>query len=49
VIVVPGFGNEGDYGEICKVCLSRVANIPTIVDFVGKISKAASEEAKQKE
>jgi hypothetical protein len=49
VIAVPGFGNEGSYGEIHKVRISRVVNIPTIIDFVGMMSKATSEEAKQKE
>jgi serine/threonine protein kinase len=49
VIVVPGFGNEGGYGEIRKVQILRVVNIPTIIDFAGKMSKATSEEAKQKE
>jgi hypothetical protein len=49
VIAVPGFGNEGGYGEICKVRISRVVNIPTVIDFAGKKSKATSEVAKQKE
>jgi serine/threonine protein kinase len=49
VMAVPRFGNEGDYGEIRKVRISRVANIPTVVDFVGKMSKVMSEEAKRKE
>ena len=49
VIVVLGFGNERGYEEIHNVHLSKVANIPTIIDFVGKMSKVASEEAKWKE
>jgi hypothetical protein len=49
VIVVPRFGNEGCYEEIRKVQISRVINIPTVVDFVGKMSKATLEEAKRKE
>jgi hypothetical protein len=49
MIAVPKFGNEGGYGEIHKVRISRVVNIPTIIDFVGKMSKATSEQAKQKE
>jgi serine/threonine protein kinase len=49
VIAVLGFGNEGGYEEIRNVHFSKVANIPTIVDFVGKMSKVASEEAKRKE
>jgi serine/threonine protein kinase len=49
VIAVPGFGNEGGYGEICKVRISRVVNILTVIDFVRKMSKATSEQAKQKE
>jgi hypothetical protein len=47
--VVPGFENEGGYGEIHKVRISRVVNISTIIDFAGKMSKATSEEAKRKE
>jgi hypothetical protein len=46
VIAVPGFGNEGGYGEIRKVRVSRVVNIPTVIDFAGKMSKATSEGAK---
>jgi hypothetical protein len=46
VLGVPGVGNEDGYGEICKVCISRMANIPTIVDFAGKIFKAALEKSK---
>jgi hypothetical protein len=49
VIAVPGFGNEGGYGEIYKVRISKVVNIPTVIDFAGKMSKATSEEAKRKE
>ena len=49
VIAVLGFGNEGSYGEIHKVRILRVVNIPTIIDFIGKKSKATSEGAKQKE
>jgi hypothetical protein len=33
MIAVLGFGNEGRYGEIHKVCRSRMANIPAIIDF----------------
>jgi hypothetical protein len=43
VVAVPRFGNEGGFGEIRKVRISRVASIPTIVDFVGKMSKALNE------
>jgi hypothetical protein len=43
VVAVPGFGNESGYGEIRKVRISRVASIPTIVDFTGKMSKAVNE------
>jgi hypothetical protein len=43
VIVVLGFGNEGGYGEIRKVQISRVANIPTIIDFARKMSMTAKE------
>jgi hypothetical protein len=46
VIAVPRFGNEGSYGEIRKVRISRIVNIPTVIDFVGKLSKATSEGAK---
>jgi serine/threonine protein kinase len=49
VIVVPGFGNEGSYGEIRKVRISRVVNIPTVIDFARKMFKATSKEAKRKE
>jgi hypothetical protein len=49
VIAVPGFGNEGGYGEIRKVQISRVVNISTVIDFAGKKSKATSEGAKRKE
>jgi hypothetical protein len=49
VVAVPGFGNEGGYGEICKVRISRVASIPTIVDFAGKMSKAVNKVDKQVE
>jgi hypothetical protein len=49
VVAVLGFGNEGGYGEICKVCISRVASIPTIVDFAGKMSKAVNEVDKRVE
>jgi hypothetical protein len=49
VVAVPGFGNEGGYGEIRKVRISRVASIPTIVDFAGKMSKAMNEVNKQVE
>jgi serine/threonine protein kinase len=49
VIAVPGFGNEGGYGEIRKVRISRVVNISTVIDFAGKKSKAKSEGAKRKE
>jgi hypothetical protein len=49
VIAVPGFGNEGGYGEIRKVRISRVVNIPTVIDFARKKSKVMSEGAKRKE
>jgi hypothetical protein len=49
VVAVPGFGNEGGYGEIRKVCISRVASIPTIVDFAGKMSKTVNEVDKRVE
>jgi serine/threonine protein kinase len=49
VVAVLGFGNEGGYGEICKAPISRVASIPTFVDFVGKISKAVNEVDKRVE
>jgi hypothetical protein len=49
VVAVLGFGNEGGYGEIRKVRISKVANIPTIVDFVGKMSKAVKEVDKRVE
>jgi hypothetical protein len=49
VIAALGFGNEGDYGEIRKVQISRVVNIPIVIDFAGKMSKATSEVAKSKE
>ena len=49
LITVPGFGNEGGYGEIRKVQISRVVNIPTIIDFARKKSKATLEGAKWKE
>ena len=46
VIAVQGFGNEGGYGEIPKVQISRMVNIPIVIDFAGKMSKTASKEAK---
>jgi hypothetical protein len=49
VIAVPGFGNEGGYGEFRKVRISKVVNIPTVIDFVGKMSKATLEGAKRKD
>jgi hypothetical protein len=49
VIAVPGFGIEGSYGKIRKFRISRVVNISTVIDFVKKMSKATSEEAKRKE
>jgi hypothetical protein len=49
VVAVPGFGNEGGYGEIRKVRISRVANILTIVAFAGKMSKAMNEVDKRVE
>ena len=49
VIAVMGFGNEGSYGKIHKVRISRVVNIPTVIDFAGKKSKATSEEPNRKE
>ena len=48
VIAVPRFGNEGGFGKIRKVQISRVVNIPIVIDFAGKNSKATSEEAKRK-
>jgi hypothetical protein len=44
-----GFNNEGGYEEICKVCISRMMNTPTIVDFAGKKSKVATKKDKQVE
>jgi serine/threonine protein kinase len=49
VVAIPGFGNEGGYGKIQKVRISRVASILTIVDFAGKMSKAVNEVDKQVE
>ena len=49
VIPVLGFGNEGGYGKIRKVQILRVVNIPTVIDFARKKSKAMLESAKQKE
>ena len=49
VIAVLGFGNEGGYGEIRKVQISRVVNIPIVIDFARKKSKATSKSAKQKD
>jgi hypothetical protein len=49
VIAVLGFKNEGGYGKIRKVRISRVVNIPKVIDFAGKMSKATSKEAKRKE
>ena len=46
VIVVPWLGSEGDYREIRKVQISRMVNIPTIIDFAGKVSKTTSKKAK---
>ena len=43
VIAVAGFGNEGGYGEIRKVRILRVVNIPIVIDFARKKSKATSE------
>jgi hypothetical protein len=43
VIAVLGFGNESGYGEVYKVRISRMANIPTIIDFGKKMSKSAKE------
>ena len=45
-IVVPKFGIEGGYGEICKVRISRMENIPTIINFVRKMSNVAKEKDK---
>jgi serine/threonine protein kinase len=36
VMGLPRFNDDGGYGEICKVCISIMTNIPAIVDFVGK-------------
>jgi hypothetical protein len=49
VIAVPGLRNEGGYGKIHKVRISRVVNISTVIDFAKKMSKATLEEAKRKE
>jgi hypothetical protein len=38
-----GFENKSGYGEIRNVRISRVVNISTFIDFVGKMSKATSE------
>ena len=46
VIADLGFGNEGSYGVIRKVRISRVVNIPTVIDFARKKSKATSESTK---
>jgi hypothetical protein len=43
VLEVPGFRNEGGYGEIHKVRISRMVKISTIVEFAGKNSKAVIE------
>ena len=43
VIAILGFGNEGGYGEIRKIQISRVANNPTIIDFARKISMTTKE------
>ena len=48
VIAVLRFGNDGGYGKIRKVHISRMVNSPTKVDFARKIFNAASEKAKQK-
>ena len=45
VIAVVGFGDAGSYGEISKVQISRVVNIPTIIDFADKMFEAMLEEA----
>lgn len=37
-----GFNVKGKYGEIHKVCISRMTNIPVIVDFARNTSKAVS-------
>jgi serine/threonine protein kinase len=39
--------NESVYGEIGKVCISRMANIHSIVDFARLKSKTASKKANQ--
>jgi hypothetical protein len=46
VIAVLGFGNEGGYGEILKVRISRMVNIPKVIDFARKKCKATLEGAK---
>jgi hypothetical protein len=46
VIAVPKFGIEGGYGEIYKVRISRMENIPTIIYFARKMSNAAKEKDK---
>ena len=40
VMEVHKFKNEGRYGKIRKVCISRMTNISTIVGFARKKSKA---------
>jgi hypothetical protein len=49
VIAVSRFDNDDGYGEIRKVRISRMANIPTIVNFARNISKAAKEVNKRHE
>jgi hypothetical protein len=49
VLGVPRFRDKGGYGKIPKVCISRMTNIRTIVDFARKKSKAASKKDKQRE
>jgi hypothetical protein len=43
VLGVPRFRDKGGYGKIPKVCISRMTNIRTIVDFARKKSKATIE------
>jgi hypothetical protein len=39
VMEVPRFKDEARFGEIRKVLISRLTNIPTIVEFAGKKSR----------
>jgi hypothetical protein len=40
VMEVAGINVKGGYREICKFVLSKITNIPTMVDFARKESKA---------